>query len=125
MSRSSTTVSKVRVTPVPLTKPHPILMIGGTSKATARRAARFGLPMYTAAPVPEVEALYYEECARLGVQGFCIMPPAQSVHLFVVDDPDEAWATYGTPRLARGVDVRRMANVRHLVRGPLPCDERR
>jgi len=86
---------QVRVTPVPVTKPHPILMIGGTSKATARRAARFGLPMYTAAPVPEVEALYYEECARLGVQGFCIMPPAMSVHMFVVDDPDEAWATHG------------------------------
>ena len=85
----------VRVTPVPVSKPHPILMIGGTSKATARRAARFGLPMYTAAPVPEVEALYYEECARLGVQGFCIMPPAKSVHLFVVEDPDEAWARYG------------------------------
>ncbi len=85
----------VQVTPTPLTKPHPILMIGGTSKATARRAARFGLPMYTAAPVPEVEALYYEECARLGVQGFCVMPPGMSVHIFVVDDPDKAWATWG------------------------------
>lgn len=85
----------VRVTPVPRTKPHPMLMIGGTSKATARRAARFGLPMYTAAPVPEIEALYYEECARLGVQGFCIMPPAMTQHLFVVDDPDRAWAELG------------------------------
>ncbi len=86
----------VRVTPVPLTKPHPVLMIGGTSKATARRAARFGLPMYTAAPVPEVEKLYYDECARLGVQGFAMMPPAITHHMFVVDDPDEAWAAYGS-----------------------------
>jgi alkanesulfonate monooxygenase SsuD/methylene tetrahydromethanopterin reductase-like flavin-dependent oxidoreductase (luciferase family) len=85
----------VRVTPVPLTKPHPILMIGGTSKATARRAARFGLPMYTGASVPEVEKLYYEECARLGVKGFAVMPPAMAEHLFVVDDPDAAWAAYG------------------------------
>jgi alkanesulfonate monooxygenase SsuD/methylene tetrahydromethanopterin reductase-like flavin-dependent oxidoreductase (luciferase family) len=85
----------VRVTPTPLTKPHPILMVGGTSKASARRAARFGLPLYTAAPVPEVEALYYEECKRLGVKGFCIMPPPKSTHLFVHDDPDEAWATLG------------------------------
>ncbi len=85
----------VRVTPVPLTKPHPVLMIGGTSKATARRAARFGLPMYTGASVPEVEKLYYEECERLGVKGFAVMPPAMAQHLFVVDDPDAAWAAYG------------------------------
>jgi alkanesulfonate monooxygenase SsuD/methylene tetrahydromethanopterin reductase-like flavin-dependent oxidoreductase (luciferase family) len=85
----------VRVTPVPLTKPHPMLMIGGNSKATARRAARFGLPMYTAGSVPDVEALYYEECKRLGVKGFAIMPPAKTSHMFVVDDPDEAWAKYG------------------------------
>lgn len=85
----------VRVTPVPVTKPHPILMVGGSGPPAARRAARLGLPLYTAANVPEVEKLYYEECARLGTQGFCIMPPERSEHIFVVDDPDEAWATYG------------------------------
>ncbi len=85
----------VRVTPVPLTRPHPTLMIGGSGPAAAKRAARFGLPLYTAANVPEVEKLYYEECERLGTQGFCIMPPGMSEHLFVVDDPERAWATYG------------------------------
>ena len=85
----------VQVSPIPLTKPHPILMIGGTSKATARRAARFGLPMYTAAPVPEIEALYYAECERLGVKGFCVMPRGMAEHLFVVDDPEKAWASWG------------------------------
>lgn len=85
----------VQVTPVPLTKPHPMLMVGGNSKATARRAARFGLPMYTAGYVPDVEALYKEECERLGVRGFCIMPPGKTAHLFVVDDPDRAWAELG------------------------------
>jgi alkanesulfonate monooxygenase SsuD/methylene tetrahydromethanopterin reductase-like flavin-dependent oxidoreductase (luciferase family) len=34
----------VRVTPMPLTEPHPALMIGGNVKASARRAARLGLP---------------------------------------------------------------------------------
>jgi alkanesulfonate monooxygenase SsuD/methylene tetrahydromethanopterin reductase-like flavin-dependent oxidoreductase (luciferase family) len=85
----------VRVTPVPMTKPHPMLMIGGSSKATARRAARFGLPMYTSASVPEVEKLYYEECARLGVRGFAIMPPPMANHLFVTEDPDASWAAFG------------------------------
>ncbi len=85
----------VRVSPVPFTKPHPILMIGGSGPAAARRAARFGLPLYTAAHLPEVRKLYYEECERLGTKGFCIMPPGMSQHMFVVDDPDQAWATLG------------------------------
>ena len=34
----------VRVTPVPRTKPHPTIMIGGSARPGARRAARFGLP---------------------------------------------------------------------------------
>src|SRR4051794_36760740 len=38
----------VRVTPTPLTKPHPMIGIGGTSKPAARRAARVGLPFLPA-----------------------------------------------------------------------------
>ena len=42
----------VRVTPRPLTQPHPTFMLGGTSKVAARRAARFGLPIFSAATCP-------------------------------------------------------------------------
>ena len=35
----------VQVTPRPFTQPHPVLMLGGSSKAAVRRAARFGLPV--------------------------------------------------------------------------------
>ena len=42
-----------QITPSPLTKPHPFIMIGGTSKVAARRAARFGLPLSPAAHMPE------------------------------------------------------------------------
>ena len=85
----------VRVTPVPVTKPHPMLLIGGTSKVAARRAARFGLPMFPAAHLPELEAYYYEQCTEHGTQGFCMMPGADTVMTHVAEDPDQAWAELG------------------------------
>lgn len=84
----------VKVGPMPYTRPHPVVMIGGSGPAAARRAARFGLPLQLPAPNPEVEALYYAECERLGKQGFCIVPENVAM-VHVVDDPDEAWAKLG------------------------------
>ena len=85
----------VRVTPRPFTQPHPPLMLGGTSKAAARRAARFGLPMMTAKHMPELEAYYYAQCAEHGTQGFCMMPGEDTVMMHVAEDPDKAWAELG------------------------------
>lgn len=85
----------VRVTPAPATRPHPTLMIGGTAKASARRAIRFGLPLATAAYVPELEAYYYEQCQAAGVEGFCTMPTGDFSTTFVADDPDKTWAELG------------------------------
>jgi alkanesulfonate monooxygenase SsuD/methylene tetrahydromethanopterin reductase-like flavin-dependent oxidoreductase (luciferase family) len=85
----------VRVTPRPFTQPHPPLVIGGTSKPAARRAARLGLPLSPADNVPELEAYYYAQCAELGTSGFCAMPPADFAFLFVHEDPDKAWAELG------------------------------
>jgi len=85
----------VQVTPRPVTQPHPVLMIGGTSKVAARRAARFGLPLSMAAHLPELEAYYYEQCAAFGTSGFCVMPSAETVMLHVAEDVDKAWAELG------------------------------
>jgi alkanesulfonate monooxygenase SsuD/methylene tetrahydromethanopterin reductase-like flavin-dependent oxidoreductase (luciferase family) len=85
----------VRVTPRPLTQPHPTVLVGGTSKVAARRAARFGLPFFPAANLPELEAYYYEQCTEQGTQGFCLMPAARTTMLFVAEDPDKAWAEIG------------------------------
>jgi alkanesulfonate monooxygenase SsuD/methylene tetrahydromethanopterin reductase-like flavin-dependent oxidoreductase (luciferase family) len=85
----------VRVTPIPITKPHPLVLVGGTSKPAARRAARLGLPLSPAAHMPELEAYYYEQCAEQGTSGFCGMPDADLTMLFVHEDPDQAWATLG------------------------------
>jgi alkanesulfonate monooxygenase SsuD/methylene tetrahydromethanopterin reductase-like flavin-dependent oxidoreductase (luciferase family) len=85
----------VQVTPRPLTQPHPTMLIGGTAKVSARRAARFGLPFMPAANMPELEAYYYEQCTEAGAQGFCVMPPEHMAHVHVAEDPDKAWAELG------------------------------
>jgi alkanesulfonate monooxygenase SsuD/methylene tetrahydromethanopterin reductase-like flavin-dependent oxidoreductase (luciferase family) len=85
----------VRVTPRPLSQPHPPLMIGGTAKVSARRAARFGLPFFPAEHLPELEAYYYEQCQVYGTRGLCLMPAASTRMLFVAEDPDKAWAELG------------------------------
>jgi alkanesulfonate monooxygenase SsuD/methylene tetrahydromethanopterin reductase-like flavin-dependent oxidoreductase (luciferase family) len=85
----------VRVTPVPRTRPHPPILIGGSGKPAARRAARFGLPLAPPAHLPDVEALYLEECARLGTTPVVVSPPPDLALVFVARDPDRAWAELG------------------------------
>lgn len=85
----------VRVTPRPFTQPHPLLLVGGSSKAAARRAARLGLPLFPSANLPELEAYYRERLAEYGTEGWCMMPPAKVPLLHLSEDPDRAWAQYG------------------------------
>ena len=54
------------------------------------------LPFFPAAHLPDLEALYYEECAARGVSGFCVMPADDTFMLHVADDPDQAWAELGS-----------------------------
>ena len=84
-----------RVTPMPQSAPQQLLFIGGRTKAAARRAARFGLPFNPVAELPELEALYQEECKANGTKGFVIMPPSSTTFTFVAEDPDEAWSSLG------------------------------
>ena len=85
----------VRVTPRPYTQPHPLLLVGGSSKAAARRAARFGLPFFPSAHLPELEAYYHEQRAEHGTEGFCMMPAEKTPLLHIAEDPDRTWAVYG------------------------------
>jgi len=85
----------VRVTPIPLTQPHPPMMIGGNVKASARRAARLGLPLMPATGLPELAAYYYEQCAAYGTEGFCVVNEGKTEMLHVAEDPDKAWAELG------------------------------
>ncbi|MFJ3596610.1 MULTISPECIES: LLM class flavin-dependent oxidoreductase [unclassified Streptomyces] len=85
----------VRVTPCPYTRPHPALLVGGSSRAAARRAARLGLPLFPSAHLPELEAYYREQCTAHGTEGFCMMPAERTPLLHVSEDPERTWALHG------------------------------
>jgi alkanesulfonate monooxygenase SsuD/methylene tetrahydromethanopterin reductase-like flavin-dependent oxidoreductase (luciferase family) len=91
----------VRVTPVPFTRPHPILFHGGASAAAARRAARLGLHFQPQVADPELAELYRAECRAHGREpGMVLLPPAGPIVVFCAEDPDRFWALYGRHLLA-------------------------
>ncbi len=86
---------RVQVTPVPMSPAQALIFVGGSGKPGARRAARFNLPFLPAANLPEIEAYYNEQCAERGVAPFIMMPPPDTFHIHVAEDPDKAWAELG------------------------------
>lgn len=85
----------VQVTPMPGSDPHPMLMLGGTSKVAVRRAARMGLPFFAAAHVPGLAEYYSEQCTANGTHGFYIAASQSTAMVHVAEDPDKAWADLG------------------------------
>ncbi len=81
----------VRVTPIPMSRPHPLFFVGGMSIVAAKRAARFGLPFYPAEDRPDLQEGYEAELARLGNQGFYYSPGEGNTMLVVDPDPEAAW----------------------------------
>jgi len=86
----------VQVTPVPSSNPHPLFMLGGTSKVAVRRAARFGLPFMAAAQVPGLSDYYNEQCAANGTSGFFIAPAEDTAMVHVSENPDKDWDALGS-----------------------------
>jgi len=82
----------VRVTPKPVTQPHPIVMIGGSTEKAARRAARLRCGFFPAIGDPALKVAYDDEAAAVGFrEGFCSLP-GNLGFVHVAEDPDEAWA---------------------------------
>ncbi|WP_405744972.1 LLM class flavin-dependent oxidoreductase [Streptomyces sp. NBC_01525] len=108
----------VQVTPRPCTRPHPPLLVGGGSRAAARRAARLGLPLFPSAHLPELVAYYRERCAAYGTEGRALQPDARTCLLHVSEDPERAWDRYGPHLLyeARTYASWQPAGVRSAVR---------
>jgi alkanesulfonate monooxygenase SsuD/methylene tetrahydromethanopterin reductase-like flavin-dependent oxidoreductase (luciferase family) len=86
----------VRITPRPLTQPHPMLSVGGSVKATARRAVRFRLPLNIPDYLPDLKAYYEGLCRQEGISPRVQMTsPDDLPSVFLHEDPEKAWAELG------------------------------
>lgn len=79
----------ITVTPRPHSQPRPPILMGGSSRAAARRAARDG--DFFIPSGPEIFELYREELAKLGKPDPGPMPPTSTAVVFVAEDPDAYW----------------------------------
>ena len=82
----------VRVTPPPVQRPRPFVIVGG---GAPRRAARLGDAFLPAVPDPALAAAYVAECNRLGKGDGILLWPSGPMWVFVTDDPDRSWAELG------------------------------
>jgi len=81
---------RMRITPRPLRPRGPALLMGGATKAAARRAARLGDAFI---PVdPTLWPTYEAACQELGRDPGPPPPPSGPLFVHVADDPDAAWA---------------------------------
>ena len=85
----------ITVTPRPVTRPHPMIMIGGGVPAAARRAARLRLPMMPMNTDPRLPAAYQEESERVGFTGGFVMVPSGPTFVHVTNDPERTWSQIG------------------------------
>ncbi|MEN8184123.1 MAG: LLM class flavin-dependent oxidoreductase [Myxococcota bacterium] len=95
----------VKITPLPGTKPHPFLAVGGAGRNAARRAARFGLPFQPSVDTLEVFELYRSECERLGATPV-LLPPGSGEVTWVSEDPDRTWSEIGPYLLHNAMSYR-------------------
>ncbi len=79
----------VMIRPTPVRKPRPPIYIGGSTEASARRAARLGDNYFPA--LPALTDVYEAERKRLNLP----MPPRPwrkgPLFLFITDDPERDW----------------------------------
>ncbi|MEX2459318.1 MAG: LLM class flavin-dependent oxidoreductase [Actinomycetota bacterium] len=82
----------VQVTPRPVSSPEPMILMGGSSPAAARRAARLRVGFLPAIADPELERVYREAGEADGWGGGLVILPQDVGYLFVSEDPDRDWA---------------------------------
>ncbi len=79
------------VTPKPVTEPHPLLMVGGSVEASARRAARLRLPFMPALGDQALADVYYATAREVGYETpFALLPSGPGM-VMVSEDPDRTW----------------------------------
>lgn len=82
----------VTVTPPPVQRPRPFVIVGG---GAPRRAARLGDAFLPAVPDAALGEAYVAECRRLGKGDGILLWPSGPMWVFVTDDPDRSWAELG------------------------------
>jgi alkanesulfonate monooxygenase SsuD/methylene tetrahydromethanopterin reductase-like flavin-dependent oxidoreductase (luciferase family) len=80
----------VRVTPRPAQRPRPPILLGGSTKAAARRAARIADGFLPA--LPHLWDTYRQERVRLGLDPGEPPPIGPALFLHVAEDVEAAWA---------------------------------
>jgi len=85
----------VCVTPRPATQPHPMLFVGGSVEAGARRAARLRLPFMSASTDRSLADAYEDECRKVGFEGGFAFIPTGAAYVHVAEDPDKEWDRIG------------------------------
>jgi alkanesulfonate monooxygenase SsuD/methylene tetrahydromethanopterin reductase-like flavin-dependent oxidoreductase (luciferase family) len=88
---------RIHITPAPATPGGPYLLIAGGSKASARRAAKYGLGFISHTDSTELKKFYESECRANGHQpGVAQFPvPDAPTTVFVADDVETAWDELG------------------------------
>jgi alkanesulfonate monooxygenase SsuD/methylene tetrahydromethanopterin reductase-like flavin-dependent oxidoreductase (luciferase family) len=81
----------IQVTPVPLSKPYPLMFGGGSTELAARRAARLHMGFFPAIEDASLEQAYNEEADRVGFQNRYYHSPKGPGFVHVTEDPDKAW----------------------------------
>jgi alkanesulfonate monooxygenase SsuD/methylene tetrahydromethanopterin reductase-like flavin-dependent oxidoreductase (luciferase family) len=85
----------VQVTPGPVQRPRPMVLVGGGSRAAARRAARLGDGFSPTTPDPALRHAYLDECERSGRPPGIVISHEGPLSVHVAEDPDAAWAAIG------------------------------
>ena len=86
----------VQMTPAPVQRPRPFIIVGG---AAPKRAARLGDAFLPAVADPAVGQRYVDECRRLGKGDGILLWPDGPMWVFVTEDPDRSWAEIGAHAL--------------------------
>ena len=81
--------TEVKVRPTPFRKPRPPIYIGGSTEASARRAARLGDNYFPA--LPDLTLIYEEERTRLGLPIPARPPRKGPLFLHIAEDPERDW----------------------------------
>lgn len=86
---------QVVVTPTPTTPGGPMVLVGGSSEAAARRAARLQCGFFPTHGDPAHVAAYEDEAQQVGfTEGFCGSPHGPTF-VMVSEDPDATWEQIG------------------------------